>query len=264
MKTTNTDVAQVPVRFARFGKIGSVPAWAKQWNASGTTVRDLCNAKIADGVFVVDTESFKPEQSEVRKLADCFSEAAGPVHMVFQVARPARSRPDLLTGWLKLFAGAVSGVDFAFGTDHLEDSLVEATAKYLADVEKQSEEAPDPLSEAREVIKATKPLLAKSGRLSASAVATAFGISTAKLGELIGKSRQALAKTPDAPSIQRDLRPFERIARLRSVLREEQFRAWLHRPNRQLGEVSPLDLITDKRAPVVADLADDMLLGTPG
>jgi hypothetical protein len=94
-------------------------------------------------------------------------------------------------------------------------------------------------------------------------VARVFDLSTAKLGELIGKSRQTLAKTPDAPAIQSDLRPFERIARLRSVLTDKQFRAWLHRPNRQLDEAAPMDLINEKRTDVVADLADDMLLGTP-
>ena len=264
MKTTDIDMSQVPVRFAQFGKIGNVPAWARQWSASGTTVRDLCEAKIGKGVFVVYTESLEPEQPEIRKLADCFSEAAGPIRMVFQVARPAKRRPALLTRWLKLFTGAVSGIDFAFGADHLEDSLVEATAKYLADLEKQSKQSPDPLSEAKEVIEATKPLLARSGRLSASAVAKAFGISTAKIGELIGKSRQALSKTPDSPAIQSDLRPFERIARLKSVLTNDQFRAWLHRPNRQLGDSTPMDLMNDKRVDIVADLADDMLLGTPG
>jgi Protein of unknown function (DUF2384) len=263
MKTTDIDVSSVPVQFARFGKIGSVPAWAKQWNASSTTVHDLCEAKIAEGVFVVHLETLKPEQPEVRKLADCFSEAAGPIHMVCQVKRPAKSHPELLTRWLKLFSGSVSEVDFAFGSDRLEDSLVEATAKYLAHVQKQSENAPDPLAEAKEVIKATKPLLARSGRLSAPAVARAFGLSTAKLGELIGKSRQTLAKTPDAPAIQNDLRPFERVARLRSVLKDEQFRVWLYRPNRQLDQAAPIDLITDKRIDIVADLADDMLLGTP-
>ncbi|OAI42308.1 hypothetical protein AYO41_04520 [Verrucomicrobia bacterium SCGC AG-212-E04] len=183
--------------------------------------------------------------------------------MVFQLGRPAKSHPELLTGLLKLFTGSVSGVDFAFGSDRLHDSLVEATAKYLTDVQKQSEDAPDPLREAKEVINATKPLLAKSGRLSASAVAKFFDISTAKLGELIGKHRQTLTKTPDAPAVQSDLRPFERIARLRSVLTDEQFRAWLNRPNRQLDEAVPMNLITNKRIDIVADLADDMLLGTP-
>src|SRR3954470_18454330 len=207
MKTTNLDVSSVPVRFAGFGTPGIVPAWAKQWDASGTTVRDLCQTKIPKGVFVLYMESLKPEQPEVRKLADCFSAAAGPIHMVCQVKRPAKHKPEVLTHWLKLFEGSVSDVDFAFGSDRLEDSLVEATAKYLAHVQKESEGVSDPLAEAKEVIKATQPLLAKSGRLSASGVAKVFGMSTAKVGELIGKSRQALAKTPDAPAIQTDLRP---------------------------------------------------------
>jgi hypothetical protein len=263
MKTADVALSSVPIQFARFGKIATVPAWAKQWNASATTVRNLCEGKIAGGIFVLNLGDSKPDQPEVQQLAEYFSDAAGPIQMVCQIKRPARSHPELLTRWLKLFTGAVSGIDFAFGSEALEDTLVEATAKYLAHESKQPE-ALDPLAEAKEVIKVTKPLLAKSGRLSAPAVAKVFGLSTAKLGELIGKSRQALNKTPDAPALQNDLRPFERIARLRAVLNDERFKAWLHRPNRQLDQAVPMDLIEKKQINLVADLAEDMLLGTPG
>ncbi|OYW17694.1 MAG: hypothetical protein B7Z52_06345, partial [Burkholderiales bacterium 12-64-5] len=43
-----------------------------------------------------------------------------------------------------------------------------------------------------------------------------------------------------------------------------EFLAWLQRPNHHLAESAPLQLIKDGRAVIVADLAEDMLLGTPG
>ena len=70
----------------------------------------------------------------------------------------------------------------------------------------------------RGVIDATSDLRAKSGRLSATLVAEAFGISVAEVARSLGQSRQAVTKTSDSKSLQKDLQPFERIARLRSVL----------------------------------------------
>ncbi len=121
----------------------------------------------------------------------------------------------------------------------------------------------DALSEALEVIAAARALLASSGRLSAPKVATLFGLSTAKLGRIIGSSRQALGKTPDAPAIQDGLRPFERIARLRAILSETDFRGWLNRANHHLDDHPPMQMIESGRAGVVADLVEAMLTGAP-
>jgi hypothetical protein len=123
--------------------------------------------------------------------------------------------------------------------------------------------ATDALGEALEVIAAVRPLLASSGRLSAPKVAALFGLSTAKMGRIIGSSRQALGKTPDSPAIQDGLRPFERIARLRAILSETDFRGWLNRANHHLDDHPPMQMIESGRAGVVADLVEAMMTGAP-
>jgi ferritin-like metal-binding protein YciE len=177
-------------------------------------------------------------------------------------------------------------VNFGYGVAHLKESLTQSMAEHLVDGGEPKEviftrrkmvasapaeprpavpkTATDALGEAREVIATLRPLLAPSGRLSAPKVAALFGLSTAKLGRLIGgSSRQALAKTPDAAAIQEGLRPFERVARLRAILSEADFRAWLERSNRHLDEQTPLQIIESGRAGVVADLVESMLTGSP-
>jgi hypothetical protein len=79
----------------------------------------------------------------------------------------------------------------------------------------------------------------------------------------IGQSRQAISKTPDAPKIQTLLRPYERIFRLRSIFSKDDFLAWLERPNRELDDSSPMEIIKTGRAEIIADLVEDMLLGAP-
>ncbi len=124
-------------------------------------------------------------------------------------------------------------------------------------------EGSDPLGNLASVIAATSGLRAESGRLSAQRIAASFGLSVAELAKLLGKSRQAVSKTADAESIQEGLAPFARIARLRAVLSDEDFRAWLHLPNELLDGHSPSTVIRDGKAGVVADLAEDMLSGSP-
>lgn len=126
-----------------------------------------------------------------------------------------------------------------------------------------AQSSPDPLADVKEVMAATAILHASSGRLSATQTAEVFGLSVAKLGKVIERSRQSLTQTPDAESLQEALRPFERIARLRAVLHGEKFLAWLNRANQHLDGHTPIGLIKEGRAKIVADLAEDMLLGTP-
>jgi hypothetical protein len=196
--------------------------------------------------------------------ADRFAFNMEGIYMVVQFSATTEPEVTDVARMLRLFPNPVGRLEFAWGQDRLKQSIIEAVAKLVVEREEMAAQRPDPLAEAKEVIAATRPLLAASGRLSATAIAENFDISTAKLGQIIGSSRQALAKTPDAPAIQGALRPFERIARLRATLSEKDFRAWLHRSNRLLGEATPLSLIEDGRVNIVADLAEDMLLGTPG
>jgi uncharacterized protein (DUF2384 family) len=119
------------------------------------------------------------------------------------------------------------------------------------------------LASTKNVVNAVRPLLADSGRLSAKAIAAEFGMPVAQLAKQIGRSRQAISKTPDDPKIQMSLRPYERIFRLRSIFTKDDFLAWLERPNRELDDSSPMEIIKTGRAEIIADLVEDMLLGAP-
>ncbi len=122
---------------------------------------------------------------------------------------------------------------------------------------------PSPLDKVKEALQATQDLRVSSGKLSAEAVVVAFGLSVNQLATSLGRSRQALGKTPDADAIQDQLAFFERVARLRAVLPKEQFLKWLRMPNPELDGQTPLALLADGDRQVVADLVDDMLTGAP-
>jgi uncharacterized protein (DUF2384 family) len=121
----------------------------------------------------------------------------------------------------------------------------------------------DPLGRLKSIIAATADLRAASGRLSARRVAEAFGMTLAQLATAIGKARQTVWKTDDAEALQPRLFAFERTARLRTVLSESDFRSWLNMPNEQLDDRTPIELIRNGEADTVADLAEDMLTGSP-
>ncbi len=122
---------------------------------------------------------------------------------------------------------------------------------------------PSPLDRVKEVLRATEDLRVSNGNLSAAAVATAFGVSVNQLAAWLGRSRQALSKTPDADTLQDPLSFFERVARLRAVLAKGQFLKWLRMPNPELDGQTPLALLASGERQVVADLVDDMLTGAP-
>jgi Antitoxin Xre/MbcA/ParS C-terminal toxin-binding domain len=114
------------------------------------------------------------------------------------------------------------------------------------------------------VVDAGGNLRTASGRLSAEPIAKLFGISKSELARLVDRSPQALWKTPDAEALQNQLGYFEKIARLRLVLRDEtRFRRWLRTANPSLSGKTPLDVIREKKWQIVADLVDDILAGTP-
>ena len=122
---------------------------------------------------------------------------------------------------------------------------------------------PSPLDRVKAVVKATGDLRVANGNLSATAVASAFGVSLNQLAGWLGRTRQALTKTPDADSLQNELAFFERVARLRAAVSPEAFLKWLRMPNPELDNKKPLDLLATGEPQVVADLVDDMLTGAP-
>lgn len=106
----------------------------------------------------------------------------------------------------------------------------------------------------------------RSGRLDARRVADFFGMAPARLAKILGRSPQALHKTPDAESLQKHLAVFARIATslLSAFEGKEQARIWLNSPNPDLDETCPIELVEKKKPDVVAELLEDALLGHPG
>lgn len=261
----NNAVEKLPIQFAGLHQEGRVPEWAKAWNATSTTLERLQAAEIPPGIVVIQSH----EPSELVQGGPYLpgwgrrgATAAANPYLVVEFFEPAERGAAELAEVLRLLPDRAHVV-FAYGPGELKKSLTQSIAKYLAHVGAPARTATDALGEAREVLVAVRPLLAPSGRLSAPKVAAAFGLSTASLGQLIGSSRQALGKTPDAPAIQEGLRPFERIARLRATLADADFRAWLHRPNRHLDDSTPMQVIEGGQPGIVADLVEAMLTGSP-
>jgi uncharacterized protein (DUF2384 family) len=186
---------------------------------------------------------------------------------VIEFKKSASWHSDQLTRLLEALPNPKE-VELAFGAEEaahaLRVALIKASVaarKRAVELEKLSSPQ-DPFREIKQIIAATSGLHVKSGRLSAKKVARFFDLSVSGLAKLFGKKRQTLLKTDDSESIQTHLTPFERIARLRAVLSDADFRKWLRMPNRQLDKQAPRDLIRKGDAIVVADLVEDMLSGT--
>lgn len=119
-------------------------------------------------------------------------------------------------------------------------------------------------SHLRAVLAPAADLREENGKLSAKRIAELFGVSLTQLATLLGRSKQAVSKTPDAAALQPGLLDFARIAQLRAPLESDAaFRQWLRTPSRLLEQRTPLEWILDGRVKIVADFADDMLSGSP-
>lgn len=140
---------------------------------------------------------------------------------------------------------------------------MEATLERMKAALGEKSPRPSPMDDVHKLLKATADLRVTSGNLSATAVGKAFGISISQLADWLGRSRQALNKTPDADSLQNELAFYERVARLRSLVSNDGFVKWLRMPNAQLDGKPPLDILAAGQGQVVADLVDDMLTGAP-
>lgn len=106
----------------------------------------------------------------------------------------------------------------------------------------------------------------QSGRLDAARIAEFFALPLAGIARIVGRSLPTLHKTPDAPSLQESLAVFERIAAslIRSKATGITMRSWLGARHPELSDKTPLAVIEEGHAGVVADLLDDTLVGQPG
>jgi len=223
-------------------------------------------------VTVVPTERIDVLLSHgafLRELSDRFEQTPAPSNVVFlfeskaSAASTQESAKQLVT--LFEYFSRPFDLEIATGIDAAEDTFREALAKIVATRKRvgQASAHKDALGKVKRVIDSTSDLRVPSGKLSANNVATVFGLSVAELATLVGRTRQAVSKTPDADSLQPLLRPFERVARLRATLSREQFRNWLHLANEQLGDRTPFELVRDGKIGAIADLVEDMLTGSP-
>ncbi|MCP3957644.1 MAG: hypothetical protein GY719_07295 [bacterium] len=96
--------------------------------------------------------------------------------------------------------------------------------------------------------------------LSAREVAASMGLSVSEFAKLLGRRRQPMS---DEESDQTALAHFARIAGLRAVLSASELRAWLDMPNELLEGNSPTAVIREGGVETVAELAEDMLSGSP-
>lgn len=122
-----------------------------------------------------------------------------------------------------------------------------------------------PLDQVKAVVQSTADLREANGNLSAVRVAKAYGVSLSQLAGWLGRSKQAVSKTPDADSLQDALGYFERVARLRMITKgDAEFRKWLRTPHELLDNAPPLQVMAKREWQALVDYVEDILTGTPG
>jgi hypothetical protein len=122
-----------------------------------------------------------------------------------------------------------------------------------------------PVDQMKAVLESTSDLREANGNLSAARIAKVFGVSLGQLAGWLGRTKQALSKTPDADSLQEPLGYFERVARLRMITNgDANFRKWLRTSHELLDNAPPLELLAKREWQALADYVEDILTGNPG
>lgn len=247
------------------GRVPS-PGWAREYThrvVTGPQIRQLKSLPWLTVVQVKAPGSFAKHKSFLSLLARITKHSPAPYKVVFLFSEGPRLRAHDFSSVLQWFPA--SSVEFAQGARNGALAVEEAWAKLQKEIGATPSASleHDPLGRIKGVIDATSDLRAESGRLSAALVAEVFGIPIAEVARILGQSRQAVSKSPDAESRQKGLRLFERIARLRAVLPAKDFSAWLNMTRPELDNRAPIDLVRDRKVAKVADFAEDMLTGAP-
>jgi len=254
---------QIPVTFAGFKDKGTVPRWASAFDVHRSTVAELCKKATLPYVSVI--QSTRPKRviedealfTTLCKVLISTSDASARIILGFNKAKPEEIYE--LAPLLGRIPGLTGRIELVRQTSDLHDALIEAWTKVLA-TRSQS----DPLSDIKSVSKVSRSLRADSGRLDAKKVADAFGLSLTELARQMKLTKQRVSKTPDSEALQTLLRPYERIARLRTVLSDKDFKIWLHTPNEHLeNEEAPIDYLKDGASKPLASFAENMLTGSP-
>jgi hypothetical protein len=236
--------------------------------AGPSEIRSLRRLPELTVVWTKEIDALLSHRTFLRTLAERLTATPEPSKIVFLFQTKSRKAKERETAQklVELFRYFTRPFDLevAQGIMAGEDAFNEAVAK-IAATRQLAAARPETagFGELKKVIEATADLRARSGKLSATNVASVFGLSLAELAALVGRTRQTASKTPDADSLQPLLRPFERVARVRAVLGQNDFRKWLHLANDELDDRTPLEAIREGKVAIVADLVEDMLTGNP-
>lgn len=255
--------SQIPITFVGVDRVGTVPAWARDFGATQSTVADLCEADELTGIAVVQSSGPRKILDSIDVVSKLFEFLVHTPDLSCRLVLGfTRAKPkDILNlaPTLAKYPGLSGRVELACRSVDLEEALFEAMTKVLA-----TRREKDPLGEVQSVIKTGRALRAASGRLDAGKVAKAFGLSLAELARQIGESKQRISKTPDSEALQSLLRPYERIGRLRAVLADADFKAWLNTPNEHLEDGdAPIGYLKAGAQEPLANFAENMLTGSP-
>ena len=177
-----------------------------------------------------------------------------------------RNRPsDVAAMAQRVFAGAPVDLDVVATKGEAMNVLALLWAKLQA---KQPKPKPKPepaaprLADVPESVAATADLRDETGRLHIDRIADVFGLTRAALARAVGSTPQAVAKTPNAESLQPKLHPFEEVARMRAVTHDDAtFRKWLNQPNARLGRKAPVDFLTKGETEPVIAMVSNFLTG---
>jgi hypothetical protein len=259
MVTTPTGEATIPAALRRYRPTLARPSELQR-------LRRLPELTV---VWTQGIDALLSHPTFLRTLAERLTATPAPAKIVFLFQTKSREASERKTAQklVELFGyfSRPFDLEVAQGIQAGEDAFNEAVAKIAATRQLAAErpERADHLAELKKIIEATADLRANSGKLSAENVASVFGLSVAELAALVGRTRQTTSKTPDADSLQPLLQPFERVARVRAVLSQDDFRKWLHLATDELDGRTPLASIRQGKVAAVADLVEDMLTGSP-
>jgi hypothetical protein len=204
------------------------------------------------------------ELARARKLV---KEHSHPHHAMIAVASPAVfNNPVFRSILMGRHIEVLVEEHEKFQVEHLDPwiaRLMESMPKRKPSTTKKP--APDPLNISKRLRDNA------SGRLDARKIVELFGISSAELAtKVCGLKRQAIQQNPTSAGIQEKLQSLEEVAQLLHWCGgdDAKLRAWLRRPNRDFPAMngkppSPMDLILEGHAAIVANKVHNLLTGHP-
>jgi hypothetical protein len=230
--------------------------------------RDWMARETSPSITVIETDdNFSVYRGVIQKLSADQARSSVPTYaVVYTLTKTAAQKRHVVRERRHLLAqfACPDWVEIATSRQSVEDALANFLAKCQINQAKREAPRSSPLDTIQAVIEATADLRESGGNLSAKKIADLYDITMAELARLLGRTPQALSKTPDADAIQNDLAYFERIARLRLRLKDDDsFRKWLRMKSERLDGDSPLKIIQQKHWQEMADYVDDLLTGAP-